>query len=84
MSSLLSLWELAQEWIIKTVHSVSSKIEDNAMTSKVVSKVMLSGGILKSGTFIREYNIKKNLIGTSKGKIIKKLLKRADVLKKIR
>ena len=54
------------------------------MTSKVVSKVILSGGILKSGAFIREYNIKKNLIGTSKGKIIKKLLKRADVLKKIR
>ena len=37
---------------------------------------MDSGGILKSGTIIREWNSEKNLVGISKGKIIKKLLDR--------
>ena len=52
-SSLLSLRQLTQ-WILKTVHAVSSKFEYNATTSKVVCKAMASGGIFKSGTIIRE------------------------------
>ena len=40
------------------------------MTSKIVSKVIVSGGILKSGTINRECNAgKKNLKGISKGKL---------------
>ena len=60
----------SQERIIKTVRAVSSKFECNAMTSKIVSKVIVSGGILKSGTINRECNAgKKNLKGISKGKL---------------
>ena len=62
--------KLSQKWIIKTVHSVSNKLECNTITSKVLCKVMVPGRILKNGTIIRECNTKKNLIGISKGKII--------------
>ena len=51
--------QLIREWIIQTVHAVSSKFESNAITSKVVCKVMVPGGILKSGTIIRECNTQK-------------------------
>ena len=40
------------------------------MASKIVCKAMVSDGILKSGTIIRESTTgEKNLIGASKGKI---------------
>ena len=51
----------SQERIIKKVHAVSSKFECNAMTSKIVSKVIVSGGILKSGTINRECNAGKKI-----------------------
>ena len=50
------------------------------MTSKVVCKVMASGGTLKSGTLIRECNTEKNLIGISNAKIIKKVLEKKNTL----
>ena len=39
------------------------------MTSKVVFKVMVSGGTLKSSTIIWDCNTEKNLVGISKGKL---------------
>ena len=72
---------MTQEWIIKTVQIVSSKFECNAMTSKVVSKSMVSSGILKNGNVIRDYNTKKKLIGTAyqKEKNIKKTVRNNTV-----
>ena len=51
------------------------------MTSKVVSKSMVSSGILKNGNVIRDYNTKKKLIGTAyqKEKNIKKTVRNNTV-----
>ena len=49
------------------------------MILKVVCKVKVSGGILKSCTVIRECNTKKNLIGISKGKLSKNLSERVEL-----
>ena len=72
---------MTQEWIIKTVQIVSSKFECNATISKVVSKSMVSSGILKSGNVIRDYNTEKKLIGTAyqKEKNIKKTVRNNTV-----
>ena len=59
-----------QEWIIKTVHAVSSKFEGNVVTSKFVSKVVVS-------------ILKKNLIAISKGTIIKRLSERGEFLERL-
>ena len=53
----------------KTFHTVSSKFEGNAMTSKVVYKVMVSGGTIKSATIIRDGNTEKKPNRLSKGKL---------------
>ena len=65
--ALLPLWQLTQEWIIKTVNAVSSKVECNTITSELVSKGMVSRGVLKSGTIVRECSTGKNLMGIWKG-----------------
>ena len=45
---------------------------------------MVSGGILKSGTIVREYNAEKYVVGISEGKIMKKKkqLERAEFLER--
>ena len=54
------------------------------MNSKIVCKVMVSVGILQCDSVIRECNTDgKILIIISKGKIIKKLLERAEILEAI-
>ena len=70
--------------IIKTVHAVSSKFECNAMTSKVICKVLVLCGIPKSVTIIRDFNNKKNVVGISNGKKLIKILKRTELLERIR
>ena len=46
---------------------------------------MISGGIFKSSTIIKEcITEKKNLIGITKGIVTKKLLERAELLERIR
>ena len=57
-------------------------LKDNAMTSKVVCKVMASGGIFKSG-IIRECHSEKKCNRYVKGKNYKKLLERAEFLERI-
>ena len=42
------------------------------MTSKIASKAMVSGGILKGSTIIRECNTKKNVTGISQRQTTKK------------
>ena len=54
---------------MKIVHAISGRFECNVMTSKVICKVMVSSGILKNGSIIRECNTEYRLIGTSKRKI---------------
>ena len=51
------------------------------MTSNVVCKVMVPGEIPKSGTIIKECNSKKNLIGISTGKIIKKAIRESGIFR---
>ena len=41
--------------MIKTFHAIWSKFECNGMSPKVVCEVMVSDGILKSGTIIRQF-----------------------------
>ena len=66
---------LSQEYIITTLHAVSSIFKRNEMISKVASKVVASCGILKNGTITRECITEKNLIGISKRKIKKKTIR---------
>ena len=54
------------------------------MTSKIASKAMVSGGILKGSTIIRECNTKKNVTGISQRQTTKKKpFKRVEFLEKI-
>ena len=64
---------------MKNQNSLASikQIRMQCNSIKVVFEVMFSGGILKSGTFVREYNTAKNLISVSMEKITKKILQRA-------
>ena len=54
------------------------------MTSKVVCKVLVLCGILKSVTIIRDFNNKKNVVGISNRKKLIKILKRTELLERIK
>ena len=54
------------------------------MTSKVICKVLVLCGIPKSVTIIRDFNNKKNVVGISNGKKLIKILKRTELLERIR
>ena len=51
---------------------------------KVICKVLVLCGIPKSVTIIRDFNNKKNVVGISNGKKLIKILKRTELLERIR
>ena len=51
------------------------------MTSKIAGKVMVSGGILRGGTIIRECNTKKNVTDISQRQTTKKTIQESKIFR---
>ena len=74
-------WQTKHEWIIGTLYTVPSQFQCNAMTSKIAGKVMVSGGILRGGTIIRECNTKKNVTDISQRQTTKKTIQESKIFR---